>query len=117
MSDSTARDKKAATPGAKLAAVPSVPAAASTGSDEHPGNIINDRLSRACATLDLLFNAGPADGEGFDSLCTGTLATALYGAMQDIELARELFNREVAHVGIRSIADRARRIVGEASHV
>jgi hypothetical protein len=86
----------------KSAAVPSVPAAdskPSIGSDEHPSNVINDRLSRAHATLDLLFQTGPANGEDYDSLCTGTLATALYGAMQDIELVIELVNREVAHVG------------------
>lgn len=85
----------------KSAAVPSAASAVpapnvSIASDDHPLNAINHRLNSAHATLDLLFTIG-VDGDGFETLCIGTLAAALHGAMMDIETAIEVVNREVAH--------------------
>jgi hypothetical protein len=85
---------------AKLAAVPSVPAAdskPSIGSDEHPINIINDRLDRAYATLDLLYSI-MLDERGVhivESLCTDTLQTVMHDAMQNVREAQEAANRKV----------------------
>ena len=77
----------------KLAAVPTVPAKEnskpeiSCGSDEHPSNIVSDRLSQAYASLDMLYAIG-VDGDGLDTLADNTLAATLWGAMRDIEAAR-----------------------------
>ena len=69
-----------------------VPAAARS---EAPINIINDRLDRAHATLDLLYSIA-IDERGEDileSLCTDTLQTAMHDAMVNIRAALEAANR------------------------
>ena len=43
----------------------------SIGSDEHPINVVNDRLDQVHAALDLLFTVG-VDGDGFETLQQGT---------------------------------------------
>jgi hypothetical protein len=85
----------------KPATAASVPAARpETSLDDLPINIINERLNRAHATLDLLYSMAVDDhGEIIlETLCQGTLSTAMHSAMQNIEEALEAANREVAHV-------------------
>jgi hypothetical protein len=64
-----------------------------------PINIINERLNRAHATLDLLYSIA-VDERGEDileTLCRDSLETAMHSAMQNIEEALKAANREVAH--------------------
>ena len=71
-----------------------VPAAASL--NDLPINIINDRLDRAHATLDLLYSIA-IDERGEDileTLSTNTLQTAMHDAMRNIDEARDAANRE-----------------------
>jgi hypothetical protein len=62
--------------------------------DDVPINIINERLDRAHATLDLIYTiAVSADSEELiESLCGHTLENALHSAMEQIREVKEAAN-------------------------
>ncbi len=60
-----------------------------------PINVINERLSRAHATLDLMYTAmvnRDYRQEFLEQLCTDTLVESLHGAMTCIQEARDAAN-------------------------
>lgn len=57
--------------------------------DQRPIDVIHDRLSQARATIDLIYTLAITGRDRTETLCAGTLGTAMYGAMLRIDEAIE----------------------------